>query len=102
MDKNVKSKFNKQKIGLISGLIVPIIAIFIFYLLNQNRFGSFENFYKHFVLFHLTSHIVSLSVIPNMAVFYLFIKKNFLYSAKGVVLATMIYGLIIIVLRFFV
>ena len=102
MDKNVKSKFNKQRIGLISGLLVPIIAIFIFYLFNKYRFGSLEIFYKHFVLFHLTSHIVSLSVLPNLAVFYFFIKKNFLSSARGVILATMIYGLIIIVLKFFV
>ncbi len=102
MDKNVKSTFNKLNIGLVAGIIVPIIAIFIFYLFNKYRFGSLENFYKHFVLFHLTSHIVSLSVLPNLAVFYLFIKKNFLYSARGVILATMIYGLVIIVLKFFV
>lgn len=102
MDKNIKSKFNNQKIGLISGLLVPVIAIFIFYLFNNYRFGSFEYFVNHFVMLHLASHIVSLSVLPNMAVFYLFIKKNFLYSARGVVLSTMIYGLIIIILKFFV
>ena len=102
MDKNVKSKFNKQIIGLISGLLVPIIAIFVFYLFNKYRLGSFEYFVNRFVMLHLTSHIVSLSVIPNMAVFYLFIKKNFLHSARGVVLSTMIYGVIIIVLKLFV
>ncbi|MBE9467672.1 MAG: hypothetical protein IMY72_05030 [Bacteroidetes bacterium] len=102
MDKNVKSKFNKQKIGLVIGLLAPIITIFILYLFNKSSFGSFENFYNHFVTLHLSSQIVSLSVLANLAVFYLFIKKNFLFSARGVVLATMIYGLIIIVLKFFI
>ena len=102
MDKNVKSKFNKLSIGLVSGILIPIISILIFYFVNKYRFGSFERFVRHFVVYHLTSHLVSLSVIPNMAVFYLFIKKNFLYSAKGVVLATLIYGVVIVILRFFV
>ena len=102
MDKNVKSKLNKLSIGLVSGILIPIISILIFYFVNRYRFGSFERFVRHFVVFHLTSHLVSLSVIPNMAIFYLFIKKNFLYSARGVVLATLIYGVVIIILRFFV
>lgn len=86
--------------GLILGLIAPVIG---FYLYKISFFNYFDmpKFFNHLVSNNLLSPVISLCLIFNAGAFYFFIKKNKLYSARGLVLATFLYGGVIVYLKFF-
>ncbi len=85
--------------GIISGIILPLIVIFLFYMIKSDLV-SFSSFVNHIVKYNIHSEIVSLCVVPNLLLFFLFIWKNYNLSAKGVILATMLYGIFIIILKY--
>lgn len=86
--------------GFLLGLIAPVIG---FYLYKLSFFNYFDmtKFYNHLVDNNLLSPVISLCLIFNAGAFYYFIQKNKLYSARGLILATFIYGGVIVYLKFF-
>jgi hypothetical protein len=87
-------------LGFLLGVIAPSIAILIFYYLNSSTsdLGSFLNLS---VKEKLLSPLLSLCLVVNLGVFYLFIHFEKLFSARGVILATFLFGFIIVLLKFF-
>jgi hypothetical protein len=82
-------KIDKQWIGLALGLIVPAITFFFIYLFAYPK-HSLISYYEMIAAKKFLSQILSLAVIPNIAVFFLFIWLNRLSAAKGVLAATII------------
>jgi hypothetical protein len=97
----MRSKFDAPYIGLIAGLIVPLIGLFVFYKYNFRTLDFFE-FIDHVVRVNRIPQLISLSVIANLAVFYIFIWKKFYYSARGVIGATFLYVLVVLILKYMV
>ncbi len=93
-------KCNKLYIGLIIGIILPLITSWlIFYF----RFGDrleVNEFIDQLTRAGGFTKLLSLSVIPNLALFLLAIKLDRLLAARGIVTATVLYAIITIVLRF--
>lgn len=93
-------KCNKLYIGLLIGLILPIITSYaIFYF----RFGdtmSFKEFTDGLLQLHGFTKLLSLSVIPNLIFFLIAIKLERLLAARGIVTATLLYAIAVVVLRF--
>ena len=96
-----KKKIDKIIVGLIPGLIVPIIAVLIFYFV-QNSTESFFEFLKSLSLSGVITHSVSIAVLPNLLIFFIFIWTNSYKAAKGVIMATIFYAILILILRFVV
>ena len=93
------SKYNKIWLGFIIGLLIPIIFFFASYVLFFNHFTLGEYITNTFQ-FKLLSAITSLCVIPNLLLFFIFIWTNRLLSARGVLMSTIFYGVIVAILRF--
>lgn len=93
------SRLNKLWIGLLFGLLVPAIALLIFYFVKYSDLSLIE-FISTFKKQGILTHIISLAVIPNLLVFFGFIQKNYLLSARGVLLSTFIFTLIVLIIRF--
>ena len=98
---NSNSSLNKVLTGLILGVLVPAIAVLIFYFWNFSRV-PFSFFVKHTLQLHVLPQIISLCVIPNLGLFFLFIWLNHLYSARGVLFATFIITIAVIILKAFI
>ena len=96
--KNQK-KIDKIIFGIIPGLIAPLIGVLIFYLI-QNSTETFFEFLKSLTLSGVITHSVSLAVLPNLLIFFVFIWTHNYKAAKGVILATILYALLILILRF--
>lgn len=92
---------DKFWLGLIAGLLAPSIGIFLFYLSNFGQ-SEFTEFFRISIEEKLLSPLLSLCVVINLGVFYGFIHIEKYMNAKGVILSTFIYGLAIVVLKFFV
>jgi hypothetical protein len=86
-------------IGLSIGIVgVFAMAIGLFLLRFENAvvadFFNFKDYHKG------VSLLLSLSLLLNLALFFLFIKMNKDYIARGILMATMLMGILIFVLKF--
>lgn len=92
LNKPVKQKFDNTWLGFICGMLAPMLTLYIFYLVKYSNI-SFYKFYLD-VLFanNIVTASVSLCVITNLLVFFIFIWSNRNYSARGVLFSTIIYA----------
>lgn len=81
--------------GIISGIIAPAIVFFFLHTFTFNRVTP-EYFYSSP---GILAKMISLSLLGNLAAFFLFLKYDFELSARGVLFATFIYGAGILVLK---
>jgi len=94
-----QGKFNKPIIGFIGGLVVPIITLLVIYVTFYSG-SSFFAFLEISWIQRNLSKILSLSMLPNLGLFFAFIWTNKLKSAQGVLGTTIVLAFIIIILRF--
>lgn len=94
-----KNKFDHLIIGLILGLLAPTLGILIFFYSKFSE-SNLSEFLTVSIQEKMLSPLLSLCAVINLAVFYLFIQIDKLQTAKGIILATFIYGLAIVLLKF--
>lgn len=92
-----KNRFNNLQTGLILGIVLPILVIVIIWIFNSE--GSFANYIKGFYRVNSLAGLVSLSAIPNLLLFFVFIWTNKLWSARGVIFSTFIVAFIMLLLK---
>ena len=87
--------------GLILGFIAPLIVMLGFW---KVQFGhtSLIGFYEVMIQSNNLPGLISIGLLGNLAAFFLFYKMELDVSARGVIAATFAYGLLIVVLKFFV
>ncbi len=92
-------KLNSILLGLALGILLPMLALFAYVHLkfeDLTLMGFFRSYYKMGIL----THMLSLAVIPNLGLFFLFIKTNRLKSARGVLTATFLFAFTVLIIRF--
>ncbi len=94
-----QGKFNKPIIGFIGGLLLPALTFVGIYLALYNG-KNFLDFVEITWLQRNMSRVLSLSMLPNLGLFFAFIWTNKLKSAQGVLGTTIVLAFIIIILRF--
>ncbi len=95
----MKSRYDLVKLGFALGILAPILSFFIVY---QLRFDSFtlQGFYDFLVTMHALSKLLSLMVIPNLLIFFIFIWTDHLFAARGVLAATVFDAIVIMAIKF--
>jgi NADH:ubiquinone oxidoreductase subunit K len=95
----MKVNLNTLAIGLIMGLAAPLINFLGFYLLKYTHVQLIE-FIDFLIRRNVIIQIISLCVIANLGIFFLFIQTHRYYSARGVIMATFIYAIGAIIFKF--
>ncbi len=85
--------------GLLVGLIAPIVAFVIYVAFYLD--ADLINTYKSLVAINKLSHVISLSVLINLLLFFMKLKTNREVAAKGILFATFVYAFIILALKLF-
>ena len=98
MKKRKKQFPDKLYIGLITGIAVPVIAFYTYYRLKFAGIGFFD-FVWSVHQYQLLFKIMSLCVLSNLPVFYLFMYFKKMLNARGVVMACVIFALLVLVYR---
>ena len=94
-------KFDTVIVGLILGLLLPVISLFIYYFFTYESQLSFSEFINYFNTVNLFVAYVSLSCyMTNLPLFFLFIWKQKNEIARGVLFATMMYTAWVIYQKF--
>ncbi len=88
-------KWNKQSIGLVVGVLAPIISFLVMYLLKHDHI-SFGDYLRMLKSANMVSSLLSLCVVPNLLFFFMFIWSNLLKSARGVLMATFVMAVIVL------
>ncbi len=86
-------------IGLIIGLLANIAGsyLYIYFFSVYNL----EETIQHALVKDVLGNIIALGALLNLFVFFIFIKKNQIYRARGVVFATVVSALIILISKFY-
>lgn len=89
------------KLGFIIGLIAPIIAMYVYYLITLSKqINLQEYFYYLKTNKSLLTGVSSISLIANAVFFTVYINTRKDKTAKGIFIATLIYGIIVLLLKF--
>jgi len=93
-------KIDKQWVGILLGGILPVLTFYAMYLFvyPSLRLITISELFAAKSLF---ARILSLSVIPNIAIFFIFIWTNKLSAARGVLAATIIYAIAVFAIKIF-
>ena len=92
-------KTNSLIVGSLVGLLVPATAISLYFLATGENRGIIDSLAETQRI-RLLAPLLSLAVLPNLAVFYLLLQRNRYQSVRGVILATLFYALTIVFLKF--
>jgi hypothetical protein len=94
-----KIDLDKTWIGGILGLIFPFI-VFFFYHKIKYGFMDMHKFLNYLNLGKIFPSVVTLCVLANLIIFYPFIAKEKYLGARGVILATLLWGAFILFLKY--
>ncbi|HEX7413297.1 MAG TPA: hypothetical protein VF411_04560 [Bacteroidia bacterium] len=94
-----KTKLNTFILGIVSGLLVPVIFLFIYWLWSFKYMNFIPQFFKFLLIGRVLSAVLSLCLIPNLGLFFLFVNKEYYKTTRGIILSTFIYGFTIVVLK---
>lgn len=98
MESKVK-KYDQVWLGIVLGVITPILVLVVYYQMNFSyiRMDTFlyETFMKRIFL-----PLLSLCVLGNLGVFFIFIQTERYYSARGVILSTFLYAIAVFIMKF--
>ncbi len=95
----MSSRYNNLRLGIVLGLLAPLLGFVIIYLVSF-RDMPITDYLDLLASRKKLSSLISLSVIPNLLLFFIFIWLNYLYSARGVLASTFLFALIVIVTKF--
>jgi len=100
IQKNMKPNLDTTVTGMLSGIFVPIITFMIVYfVLSDNQ--TLNHYLQRLIDREIQGHFISISVIPNLLVFFIFIWLNKMKASRGVLLSTFFWAFIILAIRFF-
>ena len=91
-------RFNTLLYGLVPGVLMPILTLLVFWLVKSDR-GLME-FLSGFQQLGMLSKVVSLTAIPNLLLFFLYIWTDRNFSARGVIFATLLLAFVMLILKF--
>ena len=95
------NKYNKVRLGFMLGILAPLLTFFVVYLVAF-RGMTFAEYLDLLIYRKKLSSIISLSVIPNLLLFFIFIWLNYLYSARGALAATIVFALVVVITKFLI
>ena len=93
-------KRNLPIFGFTLGVIMPLIGLTVMYLLWGHKEGLWEFTTMLFRMPGQASKVFTLSLLANLLPFLYFMVKRLDYSLRGVVIATMLYAVLIVLIKF--
>lgn len=94
---NKKKKYDTLAVGIISGIILPVITFVILWLVTADI--SLGAYLKSFYKMESLAGLLSLCTIPNLLLFFVYIWTNRNRSARGVIIATFVLAAVMLIFK---
>lgn len=92
-------RYDKFLTGFVPGIIAPWLGVVLFYAAKFS-YMPFTNYMKLVFTPTIFSPMMSLGVVMNLFVFFLFISRNYYVAARAVILASILYAIPILIVKF--
>jgi hypothetical protein len=92
-------KKDSLKLGLILGLLGPLAGLVVIYFIkySSSKFGDFLDVFIHDN--RLITSVGTLALLANALLFALYVQLDKYQTFKGIFIVTLIYGILILVLK---
>ncbi len=84
--------------GLIPGILLPMVTMMVVWIITYR--GTVGEFLQALKMMSILASVISLSAIPNLLLFFIFIWTNRIRSARGVIFATLIIAFVMLVFKY--
>lgn len=92
-------KYDKIWFGALSGFITPLTVILLMYAFSSES-KSIIDYFRRIINADILTHIISLSVFPNILLFLLFNRLDMLNATRGVLGITIFWAVIVFSVKF--
>jgi hypothetical protein len=92
-------KYDKVSFGAISGLVLPFAVALVVLIVSKGH-PSPATWIKRIVQANIVTHVVSLCVFPNVAIFLLYNYLDMLKAVKGVLGMTIFWAALVFIIYF--
>ena len=89
-----KAKYDKIWLGMIIGLVVPIIVFFVFSAFHPGGF-NIKELVDFLVENEVYTNVLSLCVFPNLVMFFLLLNRNLYKASRGIMFMVFVYAFIV-------
>ena len=94
-----QEKYDKVSIGALSGFLLPfIVALFIFVFAKGDP--TLKEWLRKIASANIVTHIISLAVFSNLAIFMIYNYFDMLRAVKGVLGATIFWAAVVFLVKF--
>ena len=95
-------KKDNLKLGLLLGLLGPVLGLVIVYLVKFSSYGFMEFLDYFFNDQRLITSIGALCLLANAVLFTIYINTHRDNTAKGIFATTLVYGIAILIIKVFI
>ena len=93
-------KKDNLQLGIIMGFVAPIIAMFLYYLVMFARLIDFQDYIYYLKTNKsLLTGVSSVCLVANAVIFTIYINSKRDKTAKGIFVATLIYGIAVLLIK---
>ncbi len=92
-------KLDNFIVGIIAGVIIPVVLYLIFVYPRMKHFSFIEGYYRDIIIKFLPVFL-SRCIFPNALLFFLFIWRDKLSIAKGILLSTAVLTAVLLFISF--
>jgi hypothetical protein len=95
----IPEKYDRLSVGLISGLLLPFIIALVVFIVSKGH-PSLGTWLHKIVRANIVTHVITLCVFPNVAIFLLFNYFDMLKAVKGVLGVTIFWAAVVFFIYF--
>ena len=95
-------KRDNLKLGLVLGLVGPVLGLIIVYFLKFSSYGFLEFLDYFFNTRGLITSVGALCLLANAVLFTIYVNTHRDNTAKGIFVTTLLYGIAILIIKVFI
>ena len=91
-----KKKNDQIRLGFIPGILLPAVFFLVMYFVSGQKV-SFTGYLFGLQKLHVLIKLLTLCVLPNLALLFYFSRKKYDLAVRGVLMATFLYAFVVVV-----
>jgi hypothetical protein len=95
-------KRDNLKLGLVLGLVGPVLGLIVVYFLKFSSYGFLEFLDYFFNTRGLITSVGALCLLANAVLFTIYVNTHRDSTAKGIFVTTLVYGIAILIIKVFI
>lgn len=96
---NKTGKYDKMMVGIIAGLIFPlVVALLIYFFTAQGR--TISEYIDRIIKARILTHAITICVFPNVLIFLLFNRYDMLRASRGILAITIVWAISVFIIKF--